>query len=178
MPLVRRLGSMANGAAYLVECVLPHVPIRQWVFSFPWPLRLLFATRPALLTRVLGVITRALSTSVLRRCGLSVRSGANTGIVTCIQRFASNLGLNVHLHMLAPDGAYTFEHGRPRFHRIPAPSHQDLQRLLDTLILRITRTLLRAGALVEDSSQGEPAVPFLDLEPDGPLDELTAAALR
>jgi hypothetical protein len=50
--------------------------------------------------------------------------------------------------------------------------------LLDTLISRITRTLVRAGALVEDSAQGEPAAPFLDLQPDGPLDELVAAALR
>jgi hypothetical protein len=58
---------------------------------------LLFAARPALLTRVLGVVTRALSTSMLRRAGLSVRSGAKTGIVTAIQRFGSNLGLNVHL---------------------------------------------------------------------------------
>ena len=53
---------------------------------------------------------------------LSVRSGAKTGIVTSIARFGSNLGLNVQLHMLAPDSAYTFEHARPRFHPIPAPS--------------------------------------------------------
>ncbi len=107
---------------------------RQWVVTFPWPLRLLFAARPALLTRVLGVVTRALSTSVLRPAGLTVRSGAKTGIVTAIQRFGSNLGLNVHLHMLAPDGAYSFEQHRPRFHRIPAPSLGDLERLLDTFI--------------------------------------------
>ena len=92
---------------------------------------------PAWSTRLrllLGVVTRALSTSVLRRAGLTVRSGAKTGIFTAIQRFGSNLGLNVHLHMLAPDGAYSFEQHRPRFHRIPAPSHSELERLLDTLI--------------------------------------------
>jgi hypothetical protein len=87
---------------------------------------------------------------VLRRGGLTVRSGAKTGVVTAIQRFGSNLALNVHLHMLVPDGAYTFEHDRPRFHRIPAPSHEHLQQLLDALIARITRTLVRAGALIED----------------------------
>ena len=30
-------------------------PIRQWVLSFPYPLRFLFATRPAVLTQVLGI---------------------------------------------------------------------------------------------------------------------------
>jgi hypothetical protein len=36
------------------------------------------------------------------------------------QRFGSKLNLNVHLHVLALDGAYTFEHGKARFHRAPA----------------------------------------------------------
>ena len=38
---------MAETAAHLVEHVLPEQPIRQWVLSFPYPLRFLFATRPA-----------------------------------------------------------------------------------------------------------------------------------
>ena len=117
---------------------------------------------------MLGNPSRALSTSVLHRGGLTVRSGAKTGVVTAIQRFGSNLALNVHLHMLVPDGAYTFEHDRPRFHRIPAPSHEHLQQLLDALIARITRTLVRAGALIEDPLAGEAAQPYLDLEPDSP----------
>ena len=36
---------MVESAAGLVDQVLPHVPIRQWVLSFPWPLRLLFVAR-------------------------------------------------------------------------------------------------------------------------------------
>jgi len=169
---------MVDGAAHLVDHVLPHVPMRQWVITFPWSLRVLFAARPDLLTRVLGIVTRALSTSVIRRAGLTVRSGAKTGIVTAIQRFGSNLGLNVHLHLLVPDGAYSFEQDRPSFHRVPAPSHDELQRLLDTLIGRITRTLVRTGVLVEDPISGACGQPYLDLEPDTPLDELSAAAVR
>ena len=38
---------MAETAAHLVEHVLPEQPIRQWVLSFPYPLRFLFVTRPA-----------------------------------------------------------------------------------------------------------------------------------
>ena len=86
----------------------PQVPIRQWVLSFPWPLRLLFAARPDVLTRVLDVVTRALSTAVIKRAGLSRSAGAQSGIVTFIQRFGSALNLNIHLHLLVLDGAYTF----------------------------------------------------------------------
>ena len=47
---------------------------------------LLFATRPAVLTRVLGVVYRTISTCLIRRTGLRVRSGPRTGAVTLIQR--------------------------------------------------------------------------------------------
>ncbi len=144
---------MVETAAHLVDHVFPRIPVRQWVLSFPWPLRLLFAARPEVLTRVLNVVARAVSSAVLKRAGLSRSAGAETGIVTFIQRFGSALNLNVHLHMLVLDGAYTFTHDRARFHHAPAPSDAELVRLLDTLIRRITRTLVRAGMLVEDPEQ-------------------------
>jgi len=49
---------MAETAAHLVEHVIPQVPVRQWVVSFPIPLRHLFATQPHLLSPVLQVIHR------------------------------------------------------------------------------------------------------------------------
>jgi hypothetical protein len=43
-------------SAHLVDHAFPEVPIRQWVLNFPWPLRLLFASRPDALGRCLSVI--------------------------------------------------------------------------------------------------------------------------
>ena len=40
---------MVESAALLVDEVLPPEPIRQWVLSVPFPLRFLFASRPALM---------------------------------------------------------------------------------------------------------------------------------
>ena len=37
---------MAQTAAHLVDHVIPHVPVRQWVLSLPFPLRLLLAAQP------------------------------------------------------------------------------------------------------------------------------------
>jgi hypothetical protein len=64
------------------------------------------------------------------------------------QRFGSKLNLNVHLHVLALDGAYSFERDKARFHRAGAPRPGELEAVLTTVITRVTHTLLRAGVLV------------------------------
>jgi hypothetical protein len=38
---------MAESAALLVDEVFPEQPVRKWVLSVPYPLRSLFASRPA-----------------------------------------------------------------------------------------------------------------------------------
>ncbi|MFZ9752663.1 MAG: transposase zinc-binding domain-containing protein [Cyanobium sp.] len=47
---------IAETAAVLVDRVVPRVPVRQWVLSFPITLRILFAAHPELLTPVLGIV--------------------------------------------------------------------------------------------------------------------------
>ena len=164
---------MAETAAHLVEHVLPEQPIRQWVLSFPYPLRFLLATRPAVLTQVLGIVYRAVSTFLVRRAGLRVGAGARTGAVTLIQRFGSALNLNPHLHMLFVDGAYTFDDDSPRFHRVAAPTQAELQRLLHAIATRVTRALERQGLLTRDDE-----APSLDLEPTDGFEQLLGAAVH
>jgi hypothetical protein len=43
---------MSQTAAHLVDHVIPHVPVRQWVLSLPIPLRVLLAAQPELVTPV------------------------------------------------------------------------------------------------------------------------------
>ena len=62
---------------------------------------------PALLSPVLGVVTRTLSTDVTHRAGYR-RRDAGSGVVPFIQRVGSALTLNVHLQLLVPDGAGRF----------------------------------------------------------------------
>ena len=52
---------MAETAALLSDEVFPDVPLRQWVISFPFPLRYLFAAHPQAMGKVLGIIYRAIS---------------------------------------------------------------------------------------------------------------------
>jgi len=51
---------MADTAARLVDHVLPPVPYRQWVVSFPPPLRYLLAYDAALLAKVHGYFVAAI----------------------------------------------------------------------------------------------------------------------
>ena len=168
---------MIETSAHLVDHVFPKVPIRQWVLSFPWPLRLLFANNPDALSRCLAVIVRAIQTDLTHRAGLTASSGARTGVVTLIQRFGSALNLNVHLHMLILDGVYTQEVHGPRFHHVSAPDAKSLERLLNRLVQRIIRRLSRDGLLIEDADQSSAQL-GLNLEPADPLDQLNAASIR
>ncbi len=70
---------------------------RQWVLSFPIPLRILFAAHPGLLTPVLRIIHRVITGFLLKQTGLK-RAIADTGAITLIQRFGSAANLNIHLH--------------------------------------------------------------------------------
>ena len=83
---------MAESAALLVDEVFPEQPVRQWVLSVPYPLRFLFASRPEVMGRVLGIVYRCIATHVIKKAGFSCKT-AQTGAVTLIQRFGSVLNL-------------------------------------------------------------------------------------
>ena len=165
---------MVETSAHLIDHVIPTVPVRQWVLSFPWPLRLLFARQPDTLGRCLAVIIRAIETGLIRRAGLTRAGGARSGVVTLVQRFGSAVNLNIHLHMLALDGVYTVgKSGKAKFHRVKAPNQSELRTLLNRVIQRVVRRLEKEGLLIPDPEQ-----PWLDLGIDETIDAVIAASIR
>jgi hypothetical protein len=144
---------MTETAALLVYDVLPRQPVRQWVLSLPFALRYLLATRPEVVTQVLGIVYRAISGHLIRKAGLT-RASAVTGAVTLIQRFGSALNLNVHFHLLVLDGVYRREgEGFLRFVPVGTPTPVELPGLA-AASLRLPRVqrIARDGSLA-------PAVP-------------------
>ena len=97
---------MAQTAAHLMDHVIPHAPLRQWVrvcqVRLPIPLRLMLAAQPKLVTPVLQVVHRAITRFLLVQAGLKADE-ADSGAVTLIQRFGSAANLNIHLHCLEVD---------------------------------------------------------------------------
>jgi hypothetical protein len=140
---------MAQTAAHLVDHVIPHVPVRQWVLSLPIPLRLLLAAQPELVTPVLQVVHRVITRHLLGQSGLEPDE-ADSGAVTLIQRFGSAANLNIHLHCLVLDGVYRRSaDGTPEFVEAPAPTDEALQAVLHKIITRLMGLLTRRGVLVE-----------------------------
>lgn len=160
---------MVETAAWLVDEVLPRQPMRQWVLSFPYQLRFLLASYPAMMGAVLGIIYRAIATHLIHKAGFT-KAEAQTGSVTLIQRFGSALNLNVHFHMLFLDGVYA-ENGRGQlcFHRVKAPTVAELNALVHTISHRVARFLERRGLLERDA---ENAYLQLELDNEDPMHTL------
>ncbi len=152
---------MAEAATHLVDEVFPEKPMRQWVLTFPFQLRFLFARDHKVMGEVLGLVNRTLSTFLIKKEGLTRKSGARTGSVTFIQRFGGSLNLNIHFHMMFPDGVYSFEDGRPKFQLTTPPSNQELDKLLKSLVQRVVRFLEKRGFIEKDGGTA-----FLSLDSD------------
>ena len=160
---------MVETAALLVDDVLPHKPIRQWVLSFPYPLRFLLASNPQVVTKVLGIVNRVISTHLMKKAGFK-KTTAYTGAVTLIQRFGSALNLNLHFHALFIDGVYQQkDNGKLRFHCVNAPTPNELNTLVATISQRIARHLERQGLLTRDD---ESSYLTLDLQDDDAMNQL------
>ena len=165
LPQLRCQARMAESAALLVDEVLPHEPIRQWVLSFPFQLRFLFASRPELMGKVLGIVCRTIASRLIKKAGL-IQKMAKTGAVTLIQRFGSALNLNVHFHRLFLTGVYTRNKpGKTRFQRTIAPNQQELAKLVHTISHRVAQYLERQGVLERDEENSYLQLDGIDEDP-------------
>jgi hypothetical protein len=147
---------MSELAAHLVERVLPAVPIRQWVFTVPVPVRYQLAFDAGVTRAVLRVFLRTVFGWQRQRATRRGVVEARSGSVTAIQRFGGALNANVHCHALIFDGVYTrpTPTTRPVFHRLPPPSDADIAALLTRLHRRVRRLLVRRGRLAEEAQGG------------------------
>lgn len=145
---------MASAAANLVDRVItPAATLRQWVLSVPFELRLLLAAKP----RVLSAVGRLFVTEVMRwqrrqaeAMGFEQAEGA---AVSFCHRFGSSLNLNVHWHVVVPDGVFVAESGsdRVRLVKYSAPTKLDLEEIVSAVGICVMRWLGRHGYLRDDS---------------------------
>ena len=138
---------MADSAALLVDDILPHKPMRQLspgmaciramqeqlprVLSVPFPLRFLFASQPAVMGKVLGIVYRAIATHLIHQAGYT-KATAQAGAVTLIQCFGGALNANIHFHMIFLDGVFIdgAAESRVRFRWVKAPTSEELNQLM------------------------------------------------
>jgi hypothetical protein len=87
---------MTDLSAHLTDSVIPIVPVRQWVLTFPYPLRYNLAWNHDRARAVLSVFNRALEGFYRDKARKQGISDGRTGSVTVIQRVGSALNLNPH----------------------------------------------------------------------------------
>ena len=87
------------------------------------------------------------------------------------------LRCNIHLHCLVLDGVYRCgADGAPVFVEVGAPTDDELHALLQTVITRLLKMLMRRGVLIEEMGQTYVADPDIDGEEARALRPLQAAA--
>ncbi|MCK9463965.1 MAG: transposase, partial [Proteobacteria bacterium] len=145
---------MAELAAHLVDSVFPLVPVRQWVLSVPFALRYRLAWDHELSLKVLRIFWRALDRYQRKRAKDRGYVNARTGAVTVIQRAGGALNLNVHFHMAALDGVFVEVDGELVFHRLPAPSTEDVAVIVKSVRKGVLRLLGRTRISISTDDGG------------------------
>lgn len=156
---------MCDTAAHLVDRVIPFVPVRQWVLTFPSRIRWHLAQDPKLASAALTLFINALFAFQKKRAralGIRLPRRHGSGAITFLQRFGSDLRLVLHFHTLVPDGVFVPPPGadpeaRPRFVRLAPPTDDEVEALLRSVMRRVRRLLERRGrSEVHDDDPGDP----------------------
>jgi hypothetical protein len=141
---------MAEAAIHLVDELLPLVPVRQFVVTFPVQLRLWMARSKSLCAKVCEKVCAELTAHLQHAAG--IEKGLS-GLVVFIQRFGSAANLNIHFHVIALDGVYEKKSiGRLKFYAAHAPTNESIQNLVGRISTKINNLLIKKGYLekVED----------------------------
>jgi hypothetical protein len=150
---------MSSEAVQVVDRVLPNVPVRQWVVSLPWELRVLAASKPAVLGAMDRIFAEEIERLTKRLVGVA---DARSGSVACPRLFGGSLNLHPHLHTLAADGVFEKTDQGVAFHEAPPPSKDDVAEVARRVRDGAVRWLRSHGYLDERAAEergNEPADP-------------------
>jgi hypothetical protein len=141
---------MSDTAAHLVANVLPDVPVRHWVCSFPWGVRAVLGYDKELCRAATHAFAKEVSRSLKLRAkqelGFHSVSLALTGMVAVVQRTDGALRLNVHLHCLGLSGVYVRdEKGSLEFHELKAPSTAEVREIAGRTARRLHAAFRKQG---------------------------------
>ena len=140
---------MPAQAAHLVDAVVPSVPLRHYVLSFPFELSLLAATNPKVL-RALARINHEVSARYFQRRAAESSADGKThaGALAFVHGFGSSLNLQLHLHLRVRvfDGVFVErDNEAPRLSPAQALSREGFCELLERFALRVARWLRKHG---------------------------------
>jgi hypothetical protein len=95
---------MVETATHLIEEVLPRVPFRQFVISFPMRIRCYLENHKTLQT-VLKIVVDEIRKTLIA-CSPDIQK-PQIGAISFIQHFGNTLNYHPHFHMLFADGIFS-----------------------------------------------------------------------
>ncbi len=151
---------MIHTAAHLIDSVIPHVPVRQFVFTVPYWLRFKIAWNTKLFGEVHKVFTNTMRAWLRQRARALGFADAEVGATSHTHRFGDGLRINPHIHALYADGVWCKDGPDTappsvRFIHLPEPTEDDIADLARTLHHKVLRRLIRIGVIQEDSAEDE-----------------------
>ena len=132
---------MVETAAHLVDNIIPRVPIRQFVISFPLRIRHYLQT-DAILGQVLQIVV-----DEIRKKLIALRSDiaeATIGAVSFIQYFGNSLNFHPHFHLLFADGVFTTAEQELLFFEV-AITQDDVADIQDAIQMRALKLFCKRG---------------------------------
>ena len=117
---------MSETAVHLIDNVLPHVPYRQWVTTFPHTLRFWMAASRKLTNMVHQLVSARITHYYVHAAEERGIKEPQHGGVTFVQRFGSALNLNIHLHTVAIEGVFSVSGPTPVFYQLRGPTDEEL----------------------------------------------------
>jgi hypothetical protein len=139
-----------EAADHLVDDVLPLVPYRQMVLSFPIPLRYWMQASRKLFAKVHRVVIHEMRRHYESKAKLAGIKYPKSGCVAFTQRAGSALNLNPHLHVLMVDGVFVDVGGNPLFRNLAAMTDAEVASLAESISKKVLAILVRAGLLNKD----------------------------
>jgi hypothetical protein len=141
---------MAQTGAHIIDHVMPRVPVRQVVLSVPKRLRWYLHRDPKVVSGVMRVFLRALSTTIRKHSPDAPRD-AKMGAVSFFHRGGSSLNVHPHFHNVVADGVFALDaDGQAVFFPASELCDDVFAGLQETLRKRILRYFSRHGYLDDD----------------------------
>ena len=145
---------MAEVAAHVIDHVLPHLPVRQWVLSVPKRLRPFLEGSPDIAGAVLRIFIRAVRTTLCRTSPDAPRD-AQLGALSFLHRFGSSLNAHFHFHAVVLDGVFARDvDGEARFHEAALLQSEHWHELQHVVQRRVLRYFRRHDLLDESDAHG------------------------
>jgi hypothetical protein len=168
---------MAESAAHLVDNVLPMVPYRQFVLSFPIPLRFWLHANEKLYAKVHQLVMGEINGYYRRQAIALGLKDARPGAIAFTQRWGSALNLNIHLHVICADGVWIMCDEKPHFRKLAAITDGQVANLVDAISDKVIHHLQKKGHLNENSEVVENPVGDDIFRENAAISEATASSI-